>query len=131
MEQRHPLRILLVEDNIFNKKVALRFLKKLGYHADVASNGIEALEALRQHVYDVVLMDIQMPDMDGVEATRRIRREWPDRRQPRIIAMTAHAMQGDRQHCLDVGMDDYVSKPVKLEELVSALEQARLLSEGQ
>ncbi len=129
MGQHHPLRILLVEDNVFNKKVALRFLEKLGYYADLANNGLEALEALRENIYDVVLMDIQMPDMDGVEATRRIRRDWPPARQPRIIAMTAHAMQGDRQHCLDVGMDDYVSKPVKLEDLVSALEQAELLPE--
>jgi PAS domain S-box-containing protein len=121
--QRHPLDILLVEDNLFNQKVALRFLEKLGYRADVAENGVEALEALEQRLYDVVLMDVQMPRMDGTETTRRIRGHWPAHQQPRIIAMTAHALRGDRERFIEGGMDDYISKPVQLEELVAALER--------
>ncbi|NJN65676.1 MAG: PAS domain S-box protein [Chloroflexaceae bacterium] len=122
MGQRHPLDILLVEDNLFNQKVALRFLEKLGYHADVAENGLEALAALEWRRYDVVLMDVQMPRMDGMETTRRIRGMFADHLRPRIIAMTAHALRGDRERFLEGGMDDYISKPVQLEELVAALE---------
>ena len=125
MAQRHPLSILLVEDNLFNQKVALRFLEKLGYGADVAENGIEALEALQKHTYDVLLMDVQMPNMDGLETTRHIRDEFPLHEQPWIIAMTAHALHEDRQRCLDIGMDGYISKPVQLEDLIAALEQTR------
>jgi PAS domain S-box-containing protein len=125
MAQHHPLSILLVEDNVFNQKVALRFLEKLGYGADVAENGIEALEALRKHTYDVLLMDVQMPNMDGMETTRHIRDDFPLHEQPWIIAMTAHALHEDRQRCLEAGMDGYISKPVQLEDLVAALEQTR------
>jgi CheY-like chemotaxis protein/HPt (histidine-containing phosphotransfer) domain-containing protein len=123
MGQHHPLRILLAEDNTINQKVALRLLEKLGYHADVASNGLEVLHTLKQLPYDVVLMDIQMPEMDGIEATRAIRAEWDPHRQPHIVAMTAHAMEGVRESLLQAGMDDYVRKPIKLEELVGALQR--------
>jgi len=115
------LHILLVEDNAVNQKVASRLLERMGYRADVASNGLEALEALRRQSYDVVLMDVQMPEMDGLEASRRIQRDWPAGQRPRIIAMTAEAMQGDRERCLAAGMDDYISKPVKMDELRRAL----------
>ncbi|MBS1811638.1 MAG: response regulator [Acidobacteria bacterium] len=122
LSQQLPLRILLVEDNVINQKVALRVLNRFGYRADVASNGMEAVEAVRRQPYDVVLMDVHMPEMDGLEATRRICAEQrPDR--PRIIAMTANAIQGDREECLAAGMDDYISKPVRVEELRAALER--------
>lgn len=119
--QQCPLRILLAEDNAVNQKVALRLLERLGYRADVAANGLEVLEALEWRHYDVILMDVQMPEMDGLEATQRIRSLWPEGRQPRIIAMTAHAFQGDRERCLAIGMNDHISKPVRVEELVRAL----------
>ena len=124
MAERHPLRILLAEDNAVNQKLALRFLKQLGYRADVAGNGIEALQALQRQAYDVVLMDVQMPEMDGLEATRRIRSEGTPHGQPHIVAMTANAMQGDREACLAAGMDDYVTKPIREDALVGALARA-------
>jgi CheY-like chemotaxis protein len=123
LAERLPLRILLAEDNVVNQKVALRMLDRLGYHADLAATGIEAVEAVKRQSYDVVLMDLQMPEMDGLEATRHIRADAPAQ-QPRIIAMTANAMANDREHCLAAGMDDYVSKPVRLEDLRAALERA-------
>ncbi|MGV0025107.1 PAS domain S-box protein [Phormidesmis priestleyi] len=119
----YPLRILLAEDNVVNQKVALHLLQRLGYRADVAGNGLEVLEALRRQAYDVILMDVQMPEMDGLITTERIRQEWQPRLRPYIIAMTANAMQGDRQTCLDVGMDDYLSKPIRIEALMRALNQ--------
>jgi len=111
-ETRAHLRVLLVEDNAVNRQLALRLLEKLGYGADIAVNGLEALEALRRRPYDVVLMDVEMPEMDGLEAARGIHREWKGPERPRIVAMTANAMQGDREICLAAGMDDYVSKPI-------------------
>ena len=116
-----PLDILLAEDNTVNQKVALRFLERLGYHAHTVGNGLEALTTLEARHYHLVLMDLQMPEMDGLEASRQIRRRLSPDRQPRIIALTANAMQGDRQRCLDAGMDDYISKPVKLHEIEEAV----------
>ena len=118
---RHPLRILLAEDNPVNQKLALRLLERMGYRADVAGNGLEAIGAIEGSMYDVVLMDVQMPELDGLEATRRIRRRWPGATGPRIVAMTANAMEGDREACLAAGMDDYVSKPIRPEALNAAL----------
>jgi PAS domain S-box-containing protein len=113
-------RLLLAEDNPVNQKVALMMLKKLGIKADVAASGLEVLDALERQPYDVILMDVQMPDMDGLETTRAIRKRWPSCA-PRIIAMTAHCLDGDKERCLEAGMDDYIGKPVKMEELMNAL----------
>jgi PAS domain S-box-containing protein len=120
MARRHPLRILLAEDNVVNQKVATRLLAQMGYRADVAANGLEAVAAVERQPYDVVLMDVQMPELDGFEASREINRRWPADR-PRIVAMTANAMEGDRELCVAAGMDDYVAKPIRVEELVAAL----------
>jgi CheY-like chemotaxis protein len=124
MAHRHPLRVLLAEDNVVSQKLALRLLEQMGYVADVAANGLEAIEAIDRQGYDVVLMDVQMPEMDGFEASREINRRWAAAARPRIVAMTANAMHGDRELCLAAGMDDYVSKPVRVEELVAALERS-------
>ena len=121
MAARHPLRILLAEDNVVNQKLALRLLSQMGYRADLASNGIEAIECIERQTYDVVLMDVQMPEMDGLEASRRITARWKARERPRIVAMTANAMQGDREECLAAGMDDYLTKPIRVDELVAML----------
>ncbi|MCW5661636.1 MAG: GAF domain-containing protein [Burkholderiaceae bacterium] len=123
MAAQHPLRILLAEDNVVNQKLALRLLSQMGYRADVASNGIEAIESIERQPYDVVLMDVQMPEMDGLEATRRITAKFARGARPRIVAMTANAMQGDREECLAAGMDDYVTKPIRVDALVQALTQ--------
>lgn len=131
MAERLPLRILLAEDNVVNQKVATKTLAKLGYRADVAANGLEVLDALARQRYDVVLMDVQMPELDGLEASRRIRNEIATVRQPRIIAMTANAMQSDRDLCIAAGMDDYISKPVRIEELVAALSRGRAMLQPQ
>ncbi len=125
MGRKCPLRILLAEDNVTNQKLALRLLERMGYQADVVSNGLEVLAALNRQIYDVVLMDVQMPEMDGLETTIHLRRELAAARQPRVIAMTANAMQGDREKCLAAGMDDYVSKPIRIEALVTALSKSR------
>ncbi|HYL40349.1 MAG TPA: GAF domain-containing protein, partial [Candidatus Binatus sp.] len=121
--RRHPLRILLAEDNAVNQKLALRLLSNMGYSAGVASNGLEAIEALERGGYDTILMDVQMPELDGLEATRRIRARWPERA-VHIVAMTANAMAGDRDACLAAGMNDYVSKPIRPLELAAALAKA-------
>lgn len=123
MAARLPLHILLVDDNSTNQRLGLRLLERFGYRADVAANGKEAIEALERQAYDVILMDVQMPVLDGLEATRRIRQraELP---QPYIVAMTADAMSEDRAACLTAGMDDYVSKPIRVQALVQALERS-------
>ncbi|HEY8170665.1 MAG TPA: response regulator [Candidatus Limnocylindria bacterium] len=120
----HPLRILLVEDNAMNRRLALILLERMGYQADVATNGREAIEAVERETYDVVLMDIQMPEMDGLEATRRIREQFADGARPRIIALTANAMVEDREESTAAGMDDYLAKPIRPAELTEALRRA-------
>jgi CheY-like chemotaxis protein len=122
------LRILLAEDNPVNQTVALRLLERLEHRADVVAAGQEVLERLESAGYDVILMDVQMPGMDGLEASRAICARWPAGRRPRIIAMTAEAMEGDRERCLAAGMDDYLAKPIRLEELRRALNDCRPLS---
>jgi PAS domain S-box-containing protein len=119
--QRRPLRILLAEDNVINQKVATRILSQMGYRPDVVHNGLEAVEALDRAKYDVVLMDIQMPEMDGLEATRAIRKRYTGAKRPWIIAMTANAMDSDRKNCFEAGMDGYLSKPVRIEALEAEL----------
>ena len=116
-----PLRILLAEDNVVNQKVALRLLERLGYRADLAANGLEVLDAIKRQRYDLVLMDVQMPEMDGLEATRRLVEMIPEKKRPRIVAMTASALNDDHLRCFEAGMDDFVSKPVQFDALVDAL----------
>jgi len=119
--RQHPLRILVAEDNVVNQKVAASILKKLGYRADLVSNGYEALEAVKCADYDLVLMDVQMPEMDGEQAARMIRRELPAKRQPWIVAMTANVMKEDRERYQAAGMNDYIPKPVRVEHLMNIL----------
>ena len=121
LAQEIPLNLLIAEDNSVNQKVALRFLERLGYGAEAVGNGLEAIAALEARHYDVVLMDLQMPEMDGLEASRQIRLRLPADRQPKIVALTANAMQGDRELCLAAGMDDYISKPVKMHEIEAVI----------
>jgi PAS domain S-box-containing protein len=127
---RSALRILLAEDNAMNQKVALRLLEQLGYGADVANNGLEAIEALERQPYDVVLMDVQMPELDGLDATRQICERWPEETRPHIVAMTANALPEDREACFAAGMNDYVAKPIRAEELVAALKRVRPLPDA-
>ncbi len=122
------LRILLAEDNISNQKVTLAILKRLGYQADAVATGKEALRALECAQYDIVLMDIKMPEMDGLEATRIIRQRWPDEKL-KIIAITAYVMEGDREKCIEAGMDDYISKPVQMKDLATILNKYAMPSE--
>ena len=130
LASRHPLRILLAEDNVVNQKLAIRLLEKLGYRADIAGNGLEALEALERQTYDLLLSDVQMPEMDGLEATRQILQRWPAGERPWIIAMTAEAMSGDRERCLAAGMNDYVAKPIRVDELVAAIKRTPRRASG-
>lgn len=120
--ERHPLRILLAEDNPVNQKLALRLLSQMAYQAEVAEHGLAAVAAVERDDFDVIFMDVQMPELDGLEATRRIRARWPER-DIRIVAMTANAMAGDREACLAAGMNDYISKPIRSTELQAALER--------
>ncbi|MCC9075025.1 response regulator [Litorilinea aerophila] len=124
LANQHPLNILLAEDNLVNQKVALQLLRRMGYRADVAANGAEVLAALSRKSYDVILMDVHMPEVDGLEATRQIRTRLPGERQPYIIAMTASVLTSDREACLQAGMDDHVGKPVRLPDLIEALRKA-------
>jgi PAS domain S-box-containing protein len=123
LAKRLPLHVLVVEDSPVNQKLMRMVMQKMGYSADVAANGLEALDALRLKHYDLVFMDLQMPEMDGIEATRRIIAEWPPERRPAIVAMTANAMHGDREKCLEAGMDEYISKPVAPETIQGLLER--------
>ena len=125
---RHPLRVLVAEDNGVNQKVALAMLRYLGYRADLAADGVEAVEAVRRVPYDVVFMDLQMPELDGLDATRQILAEHPTGRRPRIVALTANAYDEDREACLAIGMDDYLSKPLKTEMLEAALLRANRIT---
>ena len=125
MAARLPLRLLLAEDNAVNQKMALLLLARLGYSADVASNGLEVIAALHRQTYDLILMDVQMPEMDGLSATRYICAHWDPAQRPWIVALTANAMQGAREECLDVGMNDYVSKPIQVEALIQALSRCQ------
>lgn len=118
-----PLRILLAEDNNVNQQLALRMLNKIGYSADAVSDGAQVLDALRNRPYDVILMDVHMPVMNGMDASRAIQREWPGRQRPRIIALTASALPEDREACIAAGMDDYITKPLSIETLAAALAQ--------
>ncbi|MEO7213951.1 two-component regulator propeller domain-containing protein [Mucilaginibacter sp.] len=119
--EKYPLRILVAEDNQMNQKLIMKILSKLGYEPDLAEDGLEALDMVNKKVFDLILMDIQMPKMDGLEATQIIKKRFPAR--PFIIAMTANALQTDLQICMDAGMDDYISKPFKLDDLVNKLEK--------
>ena len=121
--ERLPMRLLLADDNPINQKVGLSVLQKLGYRAEVANNGLEVIQALEQKPFDIIFMDVQMPEMDGLEATRQICQRWAGDKRPRIIAMTGNALLGDREKCLAAGMDDYISKPVRIAELQAALER--------
>ena len=124
LAERFPLRILLAEDNSINQRVGLLLLERMGYVADVAGNGMEVLEALRRQPYDLILMDLQMPGMDGLEATRRIRAEFPAERQPRVVALTANVLREQREACLAAGMNDFVQKPVVFMDLRAALSRS-------
>ncbi len=128
LADRHPLRVLVAEDNMVNQKVAVLMLKRLGYRADLVANGLEAVNAVRQVPYDVVLMDLQMPELGGLDATRQILAEHRAGRRPRIVALTANAFEDDRLECLAAGMDDYLSKPLQKEKLERALERATRIS---
>ena len=121
------LRILLAEDEPSNRKVTMLMLEHLGYRANSVANGIEALQAMEHQTYDIVLMDVKMPEMDGLEATRIIRQRWPNDG-PRIIATTAYALKGDREKCLEAGMDGYLAKPIWLDDLRTAIETCARLA---
>ena len=121
--RRFPLRVLLADDNPINQKVGLSVLQKLGYRADLAANGTEVIKAIEQKPYDILFCDVQMPEMDGLECARQICKRWSRDKRPIIIAMTGNALMGDREKCLSAGMDDYISKPVRIAELQGVLER--------
>ena len=121
-QQKDKLNILLAEDNPVNTKVAITLLEKVGHSVEHAENGQQAIEKMKRHDYHIVFMDVQMPTMDGLEATRRIRLWEAGKEHTPIIAMTAHALNGDRQRCLEAGMDDYVAKPIRAMQLFEAIE---------
>jgi CheY-like chemotaxis protein len=123
LPDRPALEILVVEDNPVNQKVVLRYLDKLGFRAAVADNGVIALATLEKRPFHLILMDLQMPEMDGFETSRQIRKRFPANRQPKIIALTANALKGDRELCLEAGMDDYLTKPVKVGDIAAAIER--------
>lgn len=129
LAKRLPLRILVAEDNVVNQKVILRLLQRFGYEADIAHNGLDVMQALAQRIYDVILMDVQMPEMDGLTTAQRIRQQYSPYQRPRIIAVTASAMQGDREECLQAGMDDYLSKPLRPDSLYQALSQCQVIGQ--
>ncbi len=126
--EQHPLTILVVEDNVVNQKIVRHLLQRMGYEADVANNGLEALLALRRQPYNVVLMDVQMPEMDGVTATEHICNEWTPENRPWIVALTASGMWGERDRCLASGMNDYLCKPVQIQELIQVLQRCQPIS---
>ncbi|MDZ7962559.1 MAG: ATP-binding protein [Aulosira sp. DedQUE10] len=128
LAEQHPLRILLVEDNVINQRMIRLMLQGMGYQPDVANNGLEAIRALRRQPYDVILMDVQMPEMDGLTASQHICQEWTPQNRPRLIALTASAMWGDRENCLASGMDDYLAKPIRIAELMRVLKRCQPLS---
>jgi CheY-like chemotaxis protein len=130
LAKQRPLRILVAEDNPINVKLILILLQRMGYRPDVASDGLEALAALRRQRYDVVLMDVRMPQMDGIEATRQIYREWPSGQRPQIIVLTAGVLSDERQACLEAGVSEFLSKPIVPAELVKALEKCRRLDDA-
>jgi len=123
LSEQIPLHILIAEDNIVNQKLLARILKQMGYMADVVSNGAEAIEAVEKNSYDMVFMDVHMPKMDGFEAARQIVNKWDSTKRPKIVAVTADAMEGDREKALQAGMDDYLSKPVRMEQIQAIIER--------
>ncbi len=129
--EKNPLRILVTEDNAVNRKVLLKMLEKVGYEADIAVNGVEAVEAVNRNPYDVIFMDVQMPEMDGLEATRRSRAKRGEALRPTIVGLTANALEGDREICLHAGMDDYLAKPVRLEQIQDVLQKYATSTESQ
>ncbi len=123
------MRILVAEDNPSNQKVLQEMLRKIGYRADAVADGKEVLQALKHRLYDLILMDIKMPEMDGITAAKEIYRRWPNQC-PKIIAVTAYALAGDREMCIEAGMEGYIPKPVLLEELIEELKNIRTASEN-